>query len=65
MKSVSGKTIQLTTRDGGTIAVSIDDGTSLLKIAKGTLSDIAAGAKITVMGESSSGTVTARMITIQ
>ena len=64
VKSVSGNTIQLTGFDGSTTTVKVDDKTTIQKTATATLADIQANTQITVVGDSSNGTITARMIRI-
>ena len=64
VKSVSGNTIQLTGFDGSTVTVKVDDKTTIQKTAPATLSDIRANLQITVVGDASGGTITARMIRI-
>jgi hypothetical protein len=64
VKSVSGNTIVLTGQDNSTINVKVDDKTTIQKSAAGTAADILAGAQIKVIGDTSSGTLTARMIQI-
>jgi hypothetical protein len=64
VKSVSENTIQLTGFDGSTATVRIDDKTTIQKTTTAALSDIQANTQITVIGDSSSGTITARMIQI-
>jgi hypothetical protein len=64
VKSVSGNTIQLTGFDGSTVTVKVDDKTTIQKTAAATLSDIRANLQITVIGDASGGTITARMIRI-
>ena len=64
VKSVSGNTIQLTGFDGSTVTVKVDDKTTIQKTATATLADIQVNTQITVSGDSSSGTITARMIQI-
>ncbi len=62
VKSVSGNTIQLTGFDGSTTTVKVDDKTTIQKTASATLADIQANTQITVVGDSSGGTIAARMI---
>jgi hypothetical protein len=64
VKSVSGNTIQLSAQDGSMVTVKVDDKTTIQKTATAMLSDIQANTQITVVGDSSSGAITARMIQI-
>jgi hypothetical protein len=64
VKSVSGNTIQLTGFDGSTVTVKVDDKTTIQKTTTAALSDLQANTQIMVIGDSSSGTITARMIQI-
>jgi hypothetical protein len=62
VKSVEGNVIQLTGQDGNTLKVQVDDRTMIQR--NGTLADIRASTRITVTGDSVSGTVTARLIQV-
>lgn len=62
VKSVEGNVIQLTGQDGNTIKVQVDERTTYQRA--GALSDIRASARITVTGETASGTVNARLVQI-
>lgn len=64
VKSVDGNTIQLTAQDGSSITVKVDNNTTYQKTTTATLADVKANTRITVIGETSSGTVTARTIQI-
>ena len=64
VKSVSGNTIVLTAQDNSTLTVKMDDKTSIQKNVAGTLADIQTGVRLVVMGDQSSGTITARTIQI-
>jgi hypothetical protein len=64
VKSVDGNTIQLTAQDGSSITVKVDNNTTYQKTTTATLADVKANTRITVIGETSSGTVTARSIQI-
>ena len=64
VKSVSGNTIVLSGQDNNTITVKIDDKTTIQKSAAGTAADIQTGVQIMVVGDTSNGTLTARMIQI-
>jgi hypothetical protein len=64
VKSVSGKTIQVTTQDGSSITVQVDDKTTYQKTASATLADVQTGTRISVVSDSTTGTVTAKMIQI-
>jgi hypothetical protein len=64
VKSIDGKTIQLTAQDGSTIIVKVESNTAIQRLSPATLSDIRASSRITVTGDSSSGTLTARTIQI-
>lgn len=62
VKSIEGNVIQLTGQDGNTIKIQVDDRTMIQR--NGTLSDIRASTRITVTGDSTSGTINARLIQI-
>lgn len=64
VKSVDGNTIQLTAQDGSSITVKVDNNTTYQKTTTATLADVKANTRITVIGETSSGTVTARTVQI-
>jgi len=64
VKSIDGNTIQLTGQDGNTITVKVDGNTTFQKSTAATLADVKANARITVTGESTSGTLNARTIQI-
>lgn len=64
VKSVDGKTIEVSTRDNVT-KVSVDDKTQVTKMCTGTLEEIKPGERIVVQGDGgASGAVTARSIQI-
>jgi hypothetical protein len=61
VKLVDGNTVYIETPDGQTITVKTSDQTTVL--APGTLSDLTAGATVSVQGQSADGTVTATTVT--
>jgi hypothetical protein len=64
VKSVDGNTLQLTAQDGSTLTVKIDSNTAIQKLTHAAISDIRASTRITVTGDTTSGTLTARTIQI-
>jgi hypothetical protein len=61
VKLVDGNTVYIETPDGQTITVKTTDQTQVL--TPGKLSDLAAGATVSVQGQSADGTVTATSVT--
>ncbi len=64
VKSVSGATIQVTAPDGSTITVNTNTATTFFKQTSATLADVKAGERVTILGEQSGVTITARTIQI-
>ncbi len=61
VKSVNGDTVTVTTRNGD-VQVKVASDTAVRKMADGTIADIQPGQRITVVGDSANGTVTARSV---
>lgn len=65
VKSVQGNTIQIAAQDGTITTVTTDSKTIVQKTVIGAVSDVQPGQRVTVMGNSSGGAVTATEISIQ
>ncbi len=63
VKSVNGDTVTVTTRNGD-VEVRVGSDTTVRKMGEGTIADIQPGQRITVMGDSANGTVTARSVQV-
>ncbi len=61
VKSVNGDTVTVSTRNGD-VQVKVASDTAVRKMADGTIADIQPGQRITVVGDSANGMVTARSV---
>ena len=62
VKSVKGNTLEVTAQNGSVVTVSIDAQTQIQKTVSGAATDIAVGARITVLSDQTGANVTARII---
>jgi hypothetical protein len=62
--SINGNTIQVTGQDGKSVSVKIDANTAFIKTISATLAEVKTGDQVMALGESSSETLTARIIQI-
>lgn len=65
VKSIQGNTIQLTSRDGSTITVTVDAQTQIQLTSAGSISDIKPGENISVTSEQTGNNIAARVIQIR
>ena len=64
IKSVQGNTLQLTAADGSAVNVTLDAQTTIQKLAPGASADLQAGQRVTIQGNTTGGTLTARLIIV-
>ena len=61
---MTGTVLELSDQDGQSVSIKTDSATVFVKSTRAGFADLKAGNRITIMGEATSGTMTARMIQI-
>ena len=65
VKSVNGNKIEITTQNGGTVMVTVESSTQILKTVSIQVTDIQPGQRITVTSDQTGNNITARVIQIR